>query len=109
MPGSGKSIGAVVGAALEIPVIVMGDVVRDEATRQNLVHTPETLGKIMLELREKFGSAIVADRCVVKIKKIESPNIIIDGVRNKEEVKQFRKIVNFETSIWFVYCILFLF
>lgn len=90
MPGSGKSIGAKVAKALEIPVFVMGDVVREEATRQNLPHTPQTLGKVMLQLREEHGPAVVAQRCIEKILRNTSTCIVIDGARSEAELAVFK-------------------
>ena len=60
MPGAGKSL--VVEAAVQngYDLVVMGDVVREEAERQHLEPSPENIGKIMLELRQKEGKAVVA-------------------------------------------------
>lgn len=76
--------------ALGIPVLIMGDVVREEATRRNLVHSPKVLGKIMIELREKFGPAIIADRVVEKFSQLDSHCVVIDGARSEAEITRFR-------------------
>jgi dephospho-CoA kinase len=93
MPGSGKSVGADCATALDIPVLVMGDVVREEATRRGLPHTPETLGRIMLELREKFGPSIIAERCITKFRPLKGAFVVIDGARSEAEIVSFRKAV----------------
>ncbi len=93
MPGSGKSIGATVAKNLGIPVLVMGDVVREEVTRRQLTHTPQTLGQIMIELREEFGPAVIAQRVIEKFLKISGSNIVIDGARSEAEVKAFRQAI----------------
>lgn len=90
MPGSGKSIGVEVAKELGIPVFVMGDVVREEATRRNLPHTPQTLGDLMLELREEHGSAVVAQRCVKKILRDSSTCVVVDGARSEAELAVFK-------------------
>jgi dephospho-CoA kinase len=93
MPGSGKSVSADCAVALDVPVLAMGDVVREEATRRGLPHAPETLGRIMLELREKFGPSIVAERCITKFRQLKSPCVVIDGARSEAEIASFRKAV----------------
>jgi len=93
MPGAGKSVAADCATALDIPVLAMGDVVRDEATRRGLPHAPETLGRIMLELREKFGPSIIAERCIAKFRQLKSPSVVIDGARSEAETVSFRKAV----------------
>lgn len=93
MPGSGKSIGVEVAKDLGIPVFVMGDVVREEATRRNLPQTPQTLGKVMLQIREEHGPAVVAQRCVEKILRDSSRCIIVDGARSEAELAMFKKLL----------------
>ncbi len=91
MPGSGKSMGLDGACALDIPVLVMGDVVREEATRLGLSPSPLNLGTIMLELRQKLGVSIIADRCIEKFTQLNSPNVVIDGARSEEEITRFRE------------------
>ena len=91
MPGSGKSIGAKVAKDLGIPVFVMGDVVREEVTRRNLPHTPQTLGTVMLQLREEHGPGVVAERCVEKILRETSTCVVVDGARSEAELAVFKK------------------
>ncbi|MFX1319433.1 MAG: AAA family ATPase [Promethearchaeota archaeon] len=94
MPGSGKSIGATVAKDLGIPVFVMGDVVREEVTRRQLPHTPQTLGQIMIELREQFGPAVIAQRVIDKLEDVAGPSVVIDGARSEAEVQAFKEAVN---------------
>ena len=91
MPGAGKSI--VVHVAIErgYGVVVMGDVVREEAAKKRLESNPENLGKIMLELRKKEGNNVIAKRCVSKIEKAKEQKIIVDGIRSLSEVQEFKK------------------
>lgn len=93
MPGSGKSIGLTVASDLDIPVIVMGDVVREEVACRKLQASPQSLGQIMLELREQFGPAVVAERCIEKLQKVSTPNVVIDGARSEAEVSAFRRVI----------------
>jgi len=75
-----------------IPVIVMGDVVREEARIRGIEPTPKNLGKLMIELREKMGANVIAKRCVDKIKELNSKIVLVEGVRSLEEVEEFRKV-----------------
>jgi dephospho-CoA kinase len=90
MPGSGKSIGATVAKDLGVPVFVMGDIVREEVTRRQLPHTPQTLGRIMVELREEFGLDVIAKRVIDKLVNISEHSVVIDGARSEAEVKAFQ-------------------
>ncbi len=92
MPGAGKSVMANVAKKMGLTVISMGDVVREEAASRGIPPTPENLGRIMIELREKHGPNIVAKKCAEKIKECHSEIIVIDGVRSLFEVEEFRKI-----------------
>ncbi len=91
MPGSGKGVVAQVAKSKGIPVFVMGDVVREEATRRNLPHKPEVLNMIARELREKEGLDAVAKRLATKIEKISENVVVVDGVRSLHEVNVFKK------------------
>ena len=91
MPGAGKSTVKEIVKKLGFPVIVMGDEIRLEAKRRGLSITPESLGKVMLEIRRVEGPAAVARRCIPKIKSIDSPVIFIDGLRSLYEVEEFKK------------------
>lgn len=93
LPGSGKS--EIIKVA-DVPIISMGDIIREELTKKGIEITPETMGNYMLEIREKFGKDIVAKKTYNKIEKAHFHTIIIDGLRNYEEVEYFKsKIKNF--------------
>ena len=55
MPGSGKSVVANVARSMGIPVLVMGDVVRDEAKKRGIELTPDNLTRLALQLRKEHG------------------------------------------------------
>jgi dephospho-CoA kinase len=90
MPGSGKSL--VVETAMEkgYAVVIMGDVVREETRKRGLDQTPQNIGKVMLELREKGGDSVIAEKCIPKIEQQESVKVIVDGLRSLSEVDAFR-------------------
>jgi dephospho-CoA kinase len=91
MPGSGKSVVVNVAKESNYSVVVMGDIVREEAQRKSVKPTPENLGKIMLELRQKEGNNVMAKKCTSKIEKTEEDKVIVDGIRSPSEVEEFRK------------------
>jgi dephospho-CoA kinase len=91
MPGAGKSVVVTVAREMGYGVVVMGNVVREEAERRRLESTPENLGKIMLELRQAEGNSVIAKKCVSKIDAAKEEKIIADGIRSLSEVEEFKK------------------
>ncbi|MHC1630830.1 MAG: AAA family ATPase [Methanotrichaceae archaeon] len=91
MPGSGKSVAAEVASQMKIPVVVMGDVIREEAARQGLEPTDQNLGKIGKLLREHDGACAVAERCLQKIQASNSNLVVVEGMRSKDEIDLFRE------------------
>lgn len=95
MPGSGKSLFSTVAKeCCGIPVYVMGDIIREEVVKRGLEPTQENNARIAAELRERYGSNVIA---ILTIRKIASENpskdhIIIDGTRSLDEVECFRKV-----------------
>lgn len=91
MPGAGKSLIVNVAKENNYEIVVLGDVVRREAERRRLQPSPENLGKIMLELRQREGKAVIAKKCLPKIKKAKQQKVIVDGIRSLSEVEEFKK------------------
>ena len=91
MPGSGKNTVREIVRGFGLPIVVMGDEVRAEAERRGLDPTPENLGKVMLQIRAEEGLGVLARRCIPKIKALESPVVVVDGVRSMHEVREYRK------------------
>jgi dephospho-CoA kinase len=91
MPGAGKSVVVNVARDNGYAVVVMGDVVREEARRRGLKPNPENLGKIMLELREKEGNNVIAKRSIPEIENAKELKVIIDGIRSPIEIAEFKK------------------
>ena len=90
MPGSGKAAFRKNLTNLCYTVVVMGDVVREEARIRKLEPTPENLGTLMLNLRAADGPAAVAKRCIPKLKKATGRIVGVDGIRSLHEVKEFK-------------------
>ncbi|MCP8317957.1 MAG: AAA family ATPase [archaeon] len=92
MPGSGKSLVREIAKELGIPVLIMGDVIREEVKRRGLKEEAKSYDLVMRDIRAKLGDQIVADRTAKKLNNIKADIAFIDGVRSLEEVKYFRKI-----------------
>jgi dephospho-CoA kinase len=90
MPGSGKSLVVETARAEGYAVVVMGDVIREETQKRGLKPTPKNIGKVMLELREKGGASLIADKCIPKIEQQKNRKVIIDGLRSPSEVDAFK-------------------
>ncbi len=91
MPASGKSEASNVARRINIPVVSMGDVVREETARLGLPPTDENIGGTGTRLRVEEGMDAIAKRCIPKIRSLNSPVVVIDGTRNIEEVNYFKK------------------
>ena len=92
MPGSGKSIVSDSAKKLGIPVLVMGDAVREETRRRGLELTPENVLRTAEDLRKRFGRKAVALLVIDKIRR-ERLNrkkiIVVEGLRSPEEKDTF--------------------
>ncbi len=93
LPLSGKTTASKVAEEMGIPVVCMGDVVREEAKRRNLPLTDDVLGRIANELREKEGMDAIAKRCIPVIRERgkEIGVVVVDGVRGIAEVEAFKR------------------
>lgn len=92
MPGAGKSEAVRVAEELGIKIIRMGDAVREEVAKMGMEPTDENLGGIANFMREKYGKDIWARKCMDKIG--EEKIVVIDGIRNIEEVETFKKKID---------------
>lgn len=90
MPGSGKSEAAAVARELDIPVVTMGDVIRQEAMERGLDPKTEH-GRVAQQLREEGGKAAIADHSLPSIRDAleESDVVLVDGIRSDAEVEVF--------------------
>lgn len=98
LPGSGKSVVSRVAKSLKIPIVRMGDVIRDEAEKRG-----STPGEVAVKLREEHGEFVVAERCVESIKNLYNQDLkekssgnvanvyMIEGIRSPYEVEIFKK------------------
>jgi len=90
LPGSGKSEAAAVAADLDIPVVTMGDVIREECRDRGL--DPATHhGEVAQALREENGPGAIADRSlpIIEEELTDSDTVVVDGIRSDVEVDRF--------------------
>ncbi|MEA1993694.1 MAG: AAA family ATPase [Euryarchaeota archaeon] len=87
MPGSGKNVFVRTAKKFGYKIVVLGDIVRKETLKRG--YKLKDSGKIAKKLREEEGKAVIAKLAVEKIG--NSQNIVIDGIRSYEEVKEFSR------------------
>jgi dephospho-CoA kinase len=92
MPASGKSEAVQLAKDKGIPIVRMGELVWEETRRQDKPLDDKHVGDVASSMRKKFGMDIWAKRTVEKIHSLKkSSHLIIDGVRNMEEIEYFKK------------------
>jgi dephospho-CoA kinase len=92
MPFSGKSEAVKIAKEMNIPVFRIGDMVWKEVENRRLELNEKNVGTIADQMRKEYGMDIWARRTLEKIRLIgESESIVIDGIRNIEEIDAFRR------------------
>ena len=102
LPGSGKGEAATVAREAGVPVVTMGDVVRD-ACRERGLDPEQHHGSVAKRLREENGPAAIADRTVPRVREHldtlraagDDPVVLVDGLRSEVEVERFREAFDF--------------
>lgn len=92
LPGSGKGEAATVARENGIPVVTMGDVVRQETADRGLDPTKDH-GKVAQALRDENGPAAIAERSLPMIEdRLEGhETVLVDGIRSGTEVDVFEE------------------
>ena len=94
MPFSGKTEAVKIAKNLNFPVIRMGDIIWEEVIDNGLKLNDKNVGEIANNMRVKFGNDIWAKKTIKKIKSMGNvESVIIDGIRNVEEIEAFKKVV----------------
>ena len=94
--GSGKSTAADFFVSKGFKRITLSDFLEEELKRRGKTQvTRSLLQDIGNELREKFGSNILAKKALEYIEKENIQKTVIDGIRNIEEINEFRKAENY--------------
>jgi len=92
MPFSGKSEAVKIAKEKGIPIIRMGDMVWEEVRKRGLELCDKNVGFVANEMREIHGKHVWAEKTIEKIKSMDDKDfIVIDGVRNIEEIDLFKK------------------
>jgi dephospho-CoA kinase len=90
LPGSGKGEAAAVAREEGIPVVTMGDVIREECRARGL--DPDSHhGEVAQTLREEEGPDAIAARSVPQVRaaRADADTVLVDGVRSGVEVDRF--------------------
>jgi len=92
LPGSGKSEAATVAEEAGVPVLIMGDVIRQECRDRGL-DPAQHHGRIAQALREENGPGAIAQRSlpIVEDHLADSDTVLVDGIRSDVEVETFRE------------------
>ena len=99
-PGSGKGVVAECATARGLAVLSLGDVVRTEMVERGLPETPENVGQTALAMREEHGEVIVVDRLMPRLAEaMESSDVLIDGMRQPEELERLREHIGDVTIV----------
>ena len=75
--------------------VVMSDIIKEEMRKENIEPTRENMQNFSKRMKEKFGKGVWAMKTLEYIKTHDIKNAVISGVRDTEEVKEFRKDPNF--------------
>jgi dephospho-CoA kinase len=92
LPGSGKSEAAAVAREAGIPVVTMGDVIR-QACRDRGLDPATHHGKVAQALRDENGPDAIAQRSLPVIENhlADHDTVVVDGIRSDVEVERFRE------------------
>lgn len=99
LPASGKGEFSKIAAAMDIPVIVMGDMIRKAVKDGGIDPTDTNLGAMANRLRQERGMDAIAHLCVPEIQRQTAPLVLIDGIRGDTEVNLFQKVFSGFTLI----------
>lgn len=91
LPASGKGEFSNIAAGMGIPVIVMGDRIRQAVTDAGLEPNDTNFGATANRLRAEGGMDAIARLCIPEIQKQDAPLVLVDGIRGDTEVTLFRK------------------
>ena len=73
------------------PMISIGDVVRELATKDGLELTRDNLHATSKKYMGEFGQTFFPEMIVKKIKESDAPNYLVSGIRPPSDIEIFRK------------------
>ncbi|PSP79166.1 adenylate kinase [Halobacteriales archaeon QS_1_68_20] len=100
LAGSGKGEAAEVAREEGVPVVTMGDVVR-EACRERDLDPAEHHGQAARDLREENGPDAIAERTLPRVRehRDDHDTVLIDGIRSDVEVDRFQEAFGEEFAL----------
>ncbi|ADN49713.1 AAA family ATPase [Vulcanisaeta distributa] len=96
LPGSGKTIASDVARELGLPVVTMGDVIRDEAIKSGISSSTASV-----TLRLRGGTRAIAYKTLEKIPK-QSNIVVIDGARSIREIEAIEEALSTRVVLIYV-------
>jgi dephospho-CoA kinase len=91
LPGSGKGEVSRIARDLRIPVVVMGDAIRNRVREAGLAATDANLGSTAQQLRSELGMDAIARITIPFVEAEDAPVVLVDGIRGDQEVATFRE------------------
>ena len=91
LPGSGKTTVSKIIKGFGLPVVSMGDIVREQALKEGKSTDIGSMNEFMMALRKRFGEGIVAELSMQKANGMTNQEVVIDGLRSVEEYEIFKK------------------
>jgi len=100
LPGSGKGEFAAVADELGVPVVTMGDVIREECRRRGL-DPADHHGEVAQSLREEEGPLAIAERSIPMVREAldDADTVLVDGLRSADELQRFREAFGDEFTL----------
>lgn len=87
---SGKDVVAGILKEKGFQVISLGEIIREELEAKKITPTRKAQQDLGNELRKRFGGQILAEKAFKKFQSYSSP-LIINGIRNLDEVKYLKE------------------
>src|SRR4030042_4591695 len=92
MPASGKGEFARIASEMGIPVVVMGDMIRNAVKASGLEPTDTNFGATANRLRAERGMDAIGQLCVPEIERQTAPLVLLAGIRGDAEGELFQKV-----------------
>ena len=74
-----------------LPMVSIGDVVRELATKDGLELTRDNLHATSKKYMDAYGQTFFPEMIVKKIKESDSPNFLVSGIRPPSDIEVFKK------------------
>jgi len=105
MPGSGKTHAAdFIKKKFKAKIIHSGDIIRKEVERQGLEYSPGADAAVAHWFHSYGREALVVQKVFEKIQRSRSKLIIVEGLRNIDEVEILEDLLNHKVSIIAIKC-----